>query len=76
MRKADEMEMAINYRAMRCSFIFLDVSLMVYCLITLATTGELPIIPFIFDCVGGAIFFWMKIYLTRQMTKDNDNDEE
>lgn len=76
MKKVDEMEMAINYHAMKCSFIFLDVSLLTYCFITLATTGELPSIPFIFVCAGNAVFFLMKLYLTRQMTKDNDDDEE
>lgn len=76
MKKADEMEMSINYRAMRCGFVFVETAIMVYCIIMFVTTGELPLIPFIFDCAGSAVFLWMKVYFTHQMTKDNDDDEE
>ena len=76
MKKADEMEMAINFRAMRWGYAFIEIAIMVYCIIMFVITGELPLIPFIIDCIGSAIFFWMKLYLTHQMTKDNDGDEE
>ena len=40
--KADEMEMAVNYKAARNTYVFLEVSLAVYCLIYRLRTGELP----------------------------------
>ena len=76
MKKADEMEMAINYRAARCGYVFLDVSLLVYCFIIFATTRDLPTVPFIMACASNAVFFFMKIYATHKMTKDNIDDEE
>jgi hypothetical protein len=76
MKKADEMEMAINYRAARCGFFFLEIALLVYAYITFATTGQLPSVPLIMCSAGGAVFWFMKIYATHVMTKDNTEDEE
>ena len=40
--KADEMELAINYKAARNAFVFLEFALAIYCLVCVLKTGELP----------------------------------
>lgn len=50
--KADEMELAINYKAARNAFVFLELSLSVYCLVYRLKTGELPWVWLIFIITG------------------------
>ena len=44
-KKADEMELAVNYKAARNAFVFLEFALAVYCLVCVLKTGELPWVP-------------------------------
>ena len=75
--KADEMEMAINFKAMRCAWAFLTLSLAVWCLSETISSGEIPVVPFVLECVSSIIFFSVKIGLTNRMTKsERGNDEE
>ena len=75
--KADEMEMAINFKAMRCAWAFLTLSLAVWCLSETISSGEIPGVPFVLECVSSFIFFSVKIGLTNRMTKsERGNDEE
>ena len=75
--KADEMEMAINFKAMRCAWAFLPLSLAVWCLSETISSGEIPAVPFVLECVSSIIFFSVKIGLTNRMTKsERGNDEE
>lgn len=75
--KADEMEMAINMKAMRCGWIFLITSLTIWCLVETIVSGVIPSIPFILECVSCVIFFSVKIWLTKKMTKpESETDEE
>ncbi len=75
--KADEMEMAINFRAMRWAWGFLILSLAVWCLSETVSTGKIPVVPFLLTCGSNIIFWSVKIGLTNRMTKlENDGDEE
>ena len=73
--KADEMEIAVNYKAARNAFVFLEVSLAVYCLIYRLKTGELPWVWLVF--IGSGVVFWGTKWLeTRRLTVQGDPDEE
>jgi hypothetical protein len=76
MKKADEMELAINCKAARSAYAFLETAIMVYCLIEAMITGEIPTILFLFACVGGMVFWAVKFFETRRMTKTEREDEE
>ena len=75
MKKADEMEMAVNYKAARNSFVFLELSLAVYCLVCVFKTGELPWVWLIF-IFSGVIFWTTKLIETKRLTDPGDSDEE
>lgn len=74
--KADEMEMAINFKAMRWAWAFLTLSLAVWCLAETISSGEIPAVPFVLECVSSMIFFSVKIGLTNKMTKSGTCDDE
>lgn len=46
MKKPDEMEMTINFKSMRLSWIFVIISLVVWLVVDFIRSGELPLIPF------------------------------
>ena len=73
--KADEMEMAVNYKAARNAFVFLQVSLAIYCLIIALKTGELPWAWLIFVS-SGTVFWVTKLMETKRLTASGDPDEE
>jgi preprotein translocase subunit SecF len=74
--KADEMEMALNFKAMRLSWVFVLAALIVWCIVALAIYGEKPFIPFIIICIQSTIFFATKLVLSRKMTKERMDDNE
>ena len=76
LKKADEMEMAINMKAARFAFGFLEIAIMGYCIATKVITGEFPTTIFIFGILGMLIFNGIKLYETRRMTEMADEDEE
>ena len=39
-KKADEMELAVNYKAARNAFVFLELALAVYCLVCVLKPGN------------------------------------
>jgi len=73
--KADEMELAVNYKAARNAFVFLEVALAVYCLAYRLKTGELPWVWLIF-IVSGVVFWLTKLIETKRLTDPGDSDEE
>ncbi len=73
--KADEMELAVNYKAARNAFVFLELSLAIYCLVYRLKTGELPWIWLIF-IVSGLVFWGTKLIETKRLTDSGDSDEE
>ncbi len=76
LRKADEMEMAINLKAARYAFGFLEIALMIYCIVQRITTGVFPSPVFIFGVLGMVIYYGIKLYETRRMTEVVEEDEE
>ena len=73
--KADEMELAINYKATRNAYAFLVLTLAIYCLIYFLKTGELPWVWLIF--IGSGLVFWgTKLIETKRLTEPGDSDEE
>lgn len=76
LKKADEMEMAINMKATRFAFGFLEIAIMSYCIATKVITGEFPTLLFIFGILGMLIFNGIKLYETGRMTETVDEDEE
>ena len=73
--KADEMELAVNYKAARNGFVFLEFALVIYCLVCVLKTGELPWVWLIF-IVSGLIFWVTKMIETKRLTNPVDPDEE
>lgn len=73
--KADEMELAINYKAARNAFVFLEFALAIYCLVCVIKTGELPWAWLIF-IISGVVFWGTKLIETKRLTDPGDSDEE
>ena len=70
------MEMAINMKAARCAFGFLEIAIMGYCIVEKVIIGEFPTLLFIFGILGMLIFNGIKLYETGRMTETVDEDEE
>ncbi len=75
-KKADEMEIAINQKAARYAFGFLETAIMVYCIAERIITGEFPSAVFIFGVLGMLIFCGIRLYETRRMADAAEDDEE
>ena len=75
-KKADEMEMEINMKAARFAFGFLEIAIMVYCIVEKIITGEFPMTIFIFGILGMLIFNGIKLYETRRMVDVVEDDEK
>lgn len=75
MKKADEMEMAINLQASRNAFCFLEIVIMIYCIVERIITGEFPSTIFIFGIFGMLIFWGIKLYETKRMADVVEEDE-
>lgn len=72
--KADEMEIAINYKAMRLAYVFVTVSLVVWLFIEMINIQKLPLIQFGILSVHNIIFHGSKLYLTKKMTGGLDEE--
>ena len=75
-KKADEMEMAINLKASRYAFGFLEIAIMIYCIVQRVNTGEFPSTIFLFGIFGMLIFWGIKLHVTRRMAEVVEEDEE
>ena len=76
LRKADEMELAINLKAARYAFGFLEIAIMIYCIAERILTGKFPSPVFIVGILGMLIYNGIKLYETRRMTDAVEEDEE
>ncbi len=74
--KADEMEMAINLKAARYAFGFLEIAIMGDCIVERILTGEFPTPILIFGVMGMLIFNGIKLFETRRMTDVAEDNEE
>ena len=75
-RKADEMEIAINLKAAKYAFGFLEIAIMLYCIVERIITGEFPSTIFIFGILGILLFNGIKVYETNRMVDATEDDEE
>ena len=75
-RKADEMEIAINLKAAKYAFGFLEIAIMLYCIMERIINGEFPSTVFIFGILGILIFNGIKLYETKRMVDATEDDEE
>ena len=73
--KADEFEMAINFKSMRISYAFISLALLGYCIVTLVQSGEVPTVPGMILCLTGVLFWSTKIFMTKHLTKGIDDEE-
>ena len=74
------MEMAINFKSMRISWVFVVVALTVWCLVILIKDGDVPFVPFMILCVQNIIFFSCTLIYKRTLSGnekklDNENEE-
>ncbi|MGX7197420.1 hypothetical protein [Enterococcus olivae] len=67
MKKADEMEMTINFKATRFSWIAVNIFLILWVMLHKILSGELLVIPLILSFVQNMLFFGYKIYLSKKM---------
>lgn len=72
--KADEMEMTINFKSLRISFIFTELCLTIYCLYHLLIFREISEVTIIWSA-SFVLFFLTKNLYTKKMTRTNDNEE-
>lgn len=75
-RRADEMEMSINFKAMRLAWVFGNIALLVWAIIS-QITGDTSQIQIAIILIQTVIFFGSQSYMQRKMTKEKkDNNEE
>lgn len=70
-KKADEMEMFINFKSMRLSWVFVNIALIIWLVVTYIKSREFPFILFEIICLQNIIFFGSKRYMTRKMTSND-----
>lgn len=73
--KADEMEMSINFKAVRASWIYSLIFLIIWNMVSVIKTGDIELIPFILLVTEALIMFVVKSILTKKMSGDSDDDE-
>ena len=70
LKKPDEMEMFINFKSMRLSWLFVNISLIIWLAVSFIKSRELPFIQFMIICFQNIIFFGSKRYITRKMSSN------
>lgn len=78
-RKADEMEMSINFKAVRCAWIFLEMGLLIFSVVYLIISGGISLVssvPFVMAMLSSFVFWIVKLYYTKRMTKAETSDDE
>lgn len=75
LKKNDEMELSINFKAMRISWLWYEIALAIFCIITTIVAGEFPIIEFVIWAIGGVLYWNVKVYVTKKMTETTEENE-
>ena len=73
--KADEMEMSINFKAVRASWIYSLAFLIVWNMVSVIKTGEIELVPFILLVSQTFIMFIVKSILTKKMSGNSKHEE-
>jgi len=71
-KRADEMEMAINFKAMRLSWLFIVIALLVWLFVGLISIGEINLVLLIIILTQNLIYFSAKLLITKRMTGESD----
>lgn len=75
-RRADEMEMSINFKAMRLAYVFENAALLVWAVIS-QINGDTFRIQILIVLIQNIIFFGSQLYMKRKMAKEKkDKNEE
>jgi hypothetical protein len=69
LKKADEMEMYINFQSMRLSWVFVNIALIIWLIVTFIKSRELPFLLFAIICTQNILFWGSKLYITRRVSK-------
>ncbi|HBM81345.1 MAG: hypothetical protein QME45_03225 [Clostridiales bacterium] len=73
-KKPDEMEMSINFKAMRLAWVFENIVLIVWTIIScIKEKGSFPITLMII-LAQNIIFFGSKLYMAHKMTDDKNEE--
>ena len=75
-QRADEMEVSVNLKAVRCAYAFLQASIMAYCMIRLIQTGEFPFPVFLIGLGSGFVFWSVKVGETKKLTKTEEDPDD
>ena len=71
------MEMTINFKAMRLSWVFVLMALLTWCIIEFVLYDKTPYIPFSILCIQNIIFFSAKLIITNTLAgKGSDENEK
>ena len=71
LKKADEMEMFINFKSMRLSWVFGNIALFIWLVVAFIKSGDFPLTLFTIICFKNVIFFGSKIYMTRKVSSND-----
>lgn len=70
LQKADEMELSINFKSMRLSWVLGNIALLIWLTLAFIKSGEFPLILFTIISLQNVIFFGSKLYMTRKMSSN------
>lgn len=74
-RKADEMEMSINFKAMRLAWVFENTALLIWAVIS-QIKGDTSLIQISIILIQNVIFFGSQSYMERKMAKEKKDINE
>ena len=72
LKRADEMEMFITFRAMRLSYLFLNSLLAIWFLVEAIKNGKIITVPFTIFIFSQSIFWGTSIYLQNKLGKEDE----
>ena len=67
------MEMQINIKSLRLAYFFVLISLLVWLIVDFVRSSDFPYIQASIICLQNVIFFGSNAYLTRKMTRENND---
>ena len=70
LKKPDEMEMFINFKSMRLSWVFGNIALIIWLALAFIKSGEFPLTLFTIICFQNVIFSGSKLYMTRKVSRN------
>ena len=75
MKKMDEMEMRVAYRATKYSRVFMVLALIGYCVFQYFFREQIPTIPLLIIFTQGLLSFFLRYVFMHRMTSSNTHEE-